>query len=189
MKLHAWAAAAACVAALAACGPGAEPQAGADAPPPENARAAALAVNAQLAACDRPADAPVPEPQAFDLGSGVTLLQLPCAQGAYQESFRFFVLREGEAKPELVSFVDYEAGLWHATAEAFTPQVDAAAGVLTTLAKAAGHGGCGSQATYRWDGVRFVLQEMRARGCADLPADGEAVDFPVVWSAPQDPAP
>lgn len=179
MKLLQSTALAACVAVLAACS---SQNSVAQASPEPDPRGAAVSLADALAGCSTEAAAP----KEYTLEPSVRLIQVPCAQGAYQESFRFFVLRAGETKPELLAFVDFDGGRFVAATEAVSPEFDAASRTLTTFTKAAGHGGCGSKASYEWDGVRFALREIRARGCADLPPDPEPGDFPVVWPASGD---
>lgn len=131
-------------------------------------------VSDALGGCVRAADAPV-ESSVVSLENGV-IVMLACSQGAYSYTKRLFAIRPGE-KPELLSLPDYDTTGWFASDQASMPELDAGSGVLTTFRKSAGHGGCGSEGRYKWDGVRFALEELHWRDCAE-PAEPP---FPVVW--------
>lgn len=127
-----------------------------------------------LGGCVRGADTPA-ESKVISLENGVVVM-LACSQGAYSFTSRLFAIRSGEA-PELLSLPDYDASGWFASDQASMPELDAGSGVLTTFRKSAGHGGCGSEGRYKWDGMRFALEELHWRDCAE-PAEPP---FPVVW--------
>lgn len=133
--------------------------------------------NEAIGGCIRPADAPR-NAQLIDLGE-VMLAQVSCSLGAYSFTDRLFILRDGEA-PELVTLPDYDASGWFATDQISMPEIDAGARIITTYRKSAGHGGCGSEGRYKWDGVRFVLEELRWRDCSS-PDAANGPPYPVVW--------
>jgi hypothetical protein len=106
------------------------------------------------------------------------IAMITCNRGEYSYTDRLFVM-EGDAPPRLLSLPDYGPEGWFASDQAGMPELDAGTGVLTTLNKASGDGGCGSEARYAWSGETFHLQEMRWRGCDDTEATGPA--FPLIW--------
>ena len=142
----------------------------------------ALIVSAQkisdtIGGCVRPADAQI-ESKVIGLETGA-IVMIGCSQGAYSTTHRLFAMT-GET-PQLVTLPDYDASGWFASDQASMAEIDAGTGVLTTLRKSAGHGGCGSEGRYQWDGTHFVLQELRWQGCnSDRPPP-----FPIVWPLQQ----
>jgi hypothetical protein len=166
---------------LAGCG-------GPDAAPQGVANAASLAgddaliVSAQkisdaIGGCVRPADAQL-ESKVIGLESG-SIVMIGCSQGAYSSTHRLFAMT-GEA-PQLVTLPDYDTGGWFASDQASMAEIDAGTGVLTTMRKSAGHGGCGSEGRYQWDGAHFVLQELRWQDCNT----SSPPPFPIVWPLQQ----
>jgi hypothetical protein len=161
---------------------------GPDAAPQGVANAASLAgddaliVSAQkisdaIGGCVRPADAEL-ESKVIGLESG-SIVMIGCSQGAYSSTHRLFAMT-GEA-PQLVTLPDYDAGGWFASDQASMAEIDAGTGVLTTMRKSAGHGGCGSEGRYQWDGAHFVLQELRWQDCNT----SSPPPFPIVWPLQQ----
>jgi hypothetical protein len=139
---------------------------------------AAQKVSDALGGCVRPEDAPA-ESKVVGLENGA-IVMLACSQGAYSFTNRLFAVRAGEP-PALLSLPDYDANGWFASDQVSMPELDAGTGVLTTYRKSAGHGGCGSEGRYKWDGVLFALEELHWRDCAE-PAEPP---FPTVWPAQQ----
>jgi hypothetical protein len=161
---------------------------GPDAAPQGVANAASLAgddaliVSAQkisdaIGGCVRPADAQL-ESKVIGLESG-SIVMIGCSQGAYSSTHRLFAMT-GEA-PQLVTLPDYDTGGWFASDQASMAEIDAGTGVLTTMRKSAGHGGCGSEGRYQWDGAHFVLQELRWQDCNT----SSPPPFPIVWPLQQ----
>jgi hypothetical protein len=161
---------------------------GPDAAPQGVANAASLAgddaliVSAQkisdaIGGCVRPADAEL-ESKVIGLESG-SIVMIGCSQGAYSSTHRLFAMT-GEA-PQLVTLPDYDTGGWFASDQASMAEIDAGTGVLTTMRKSAGHGGCGSEGRYQWDGAHFVLQELRWQDCNT----SSPPPFPIVWPLQQ----
>jgi hypothetical protein len=161
---------------------------GPDAAPQGVANAASLAgddaliVSAQkisdaIGGCARPADAQL-ESKVVGLESG-SIVMIGCSQGAYSSTHRLFAMT-GDA-PQLVTLPDYDTGGWFASDQASMAEIDAGTGVLTTMRKSAGHGGCGSEGRYQWDGAHFVLQELRWQDCNT----SSPPPFPIVWPLQQ----
>lgn len=165
---------------LAACGgPGAPGPQGAGTPAAQGDDAliaAAQAISDAMGGCFKPEDAQV-ESRVIGLEDG-SIVMLACSQGAYSFTHRLFVAR-GDAGLELLSLPDYDASGWFATDQASMAEIDAGTGVLTTMRKSAGHGGCGSEGRYQWDGVHFALQELRWKDCTA--GDMTGPPFPVIW--------
>jgi len=141
--------------------------------------AAAQTISDAMGGCVRPDDAQI-ESKVVGLENGAIVL-LGCSQGAYTQTQRVFSARTGE-KPELLSFPDYDTGGWFASDQVSAAEIDAGTGVLTTFRKSAGHGGCGSEGNYQWDGIRFALQELRWQDCT---VNGAPPPFPVLWPTQQ----
>ena len=70
-----------------------------------------------------------------------------------------------------------------ATDQASMAEFDAGTGVLTTLRKSAGHGGCGSEGALSVGRPHFALQEMHWQDCARPELKGPP--FPTIWPAQQ----
>ncbi len=130
--------------------------------------------------CIKPADATV-ESKVVGLESSA-IVMLACSQGAYSFTHRLFAIRSGEP-PALLSLPDYDTGGWYASDQVSMAELDAGTGVLTTMRKSAGHGGCGSEGRYQWDGNRFALQELRWQDCGG--EDIKGPPFPVIWPTQQ----
>lgn len=141
--------------------------------------AAAQTISDAIGGCLKPDDAQI-ESKVVGLENGA-IVMLGCSQGAYSQTHRVFSARTGE-RPELLSFPDYETGGWFASDQASMAEIDAGTGLLTTFRKSAGHGGCGSEGSYQWDGIRFVLQELRWQGCS---TNNGPPPFPVIWPTQQ----
>jgi len=140
---------------------------------------AAQKISDAIGGCEAPADAQL-ESKVVGLESG-SIVMLGCSQGAYAVTHRLFAVA-GESL-QLATLPDYEASGWFASDQASTAEIDAGTGVLTTLRKSAGHGGCGSEGRYLWDGAHFVLQELRWQDCAG--PDLNPPPFPIVWPTQQ----
>lgn len=138
---------------------------------------AAQKISDAIGGCVKPADAQL-ESKVIGLESG-SIVMIGCSQGAYSVTHRLFAVT-GEAT-QLVTLPDYDASGWFASDQASMAEIDAGTGVLTTLRKSAGHGGCGSEGRYQWDGVHFVLQELRWQDCATTTPP----PFPIVWPLQQ----
>ncbi len=168
---------------LAGCGPeGVLPQTAISAPAQGDGAliAAAQTMSDAMGGCFKPADAVV-ESRVIGLEDG-SIVMLACGQGAYSSTHRLFVMR-GTDGLQLLSLPDYDSSGWFATDEASLAEIDAGTGVLTTMRKSAGHGGCGSEGRYQWDGVHFALQEIRWKDCSADDMTGPP--FPVIWPTQQ----
>ena len=137
--------------------------------------AAAQKVSDVIGGC-APADATA-ESKVVGLENGA-IVMIACSQGSAFSSHRIFVA-QGSSAPKLLSLPDYNASGWFASDLAPMAELDAGTGVLTTLRKAGGKDGCGSEGRYQWDGAQFVLQEMRWQSCDDPRLKGPP--FPVIW--------
>jgi hypothetical protein len=142
--------------------------------------ASAQAISDTVGGCVKPADAPV-ESKVVSL-EGATIVMLACSQGAYSYTHRLFAIRAGE-KAELLSLPDYDSTGFYGADQATMAELDAGTGVLTTFRKSAGHGGCGSEGRYQWDGMRFALQELRWQDCSGTAMKGPP--FPAIWPTQQ----
>ncbi len=142
--------------------------------------ATTMKISDAIGGCLRPDDAQV-ESKVVSLETG-SIVMLACSQGAYSYTHRLFAVRGSEA-PELLTLPDYDSTGWFASDQASMAELDAGTGVLTTLRKSAGHGGCGSEGRYQWDGIHFVLQELRWQDCGD--PDIKGPPFPVIWPTQQ----
>lgn len=142
--------------------------------------AAAKVVSDAMGGCASPAETEI-ESKVVGLENG-SVVMLGCSQGAYSVTHRLFAVRAG-APPELLTLPDYDTSGWFATDQASLAEIDAGTGVLTTFRKSAGHGGCGSEGRYLWDGAHFVLQELRWQDCAG--PDLNPPPFPIVWPTQQ----
>ena len=142
--------------------------------------ATATKVSDAIGGCVKPEGAPV-ESKVVSLENG-SIVMVACSQGAYSYTHRLFAMR-GDEPPELLTLPDYDTSGWFASDQASMAEIDAGTGVLTTLRKSAGHGGCGSEGRYQWDGIHFVLQELRWQDCDD--ADLKGPLFPVIWPTQQ----
>lgn len=105
------------------------------------------------------------------------IVMLACSESEYSYTHRLFSIRAGKP-PELLSIPDYD-GTWYAADQASMAELDAGAGVLTTLRKGGGKDTCGSEGRYQWNGERFTVQEMHWQDCATTQLTGPP--FPVVW--------
>lgn len=128
-----------------------------------------------IGGCEKPADAQI-ESKVVGLEKGAVVM-LGCSQGAYSSTHRLFAVRAAD-KLELLTLPDYDTEGWFASDQASMAEIDAGNETLTTFRKSAGHGGCGSEGTYHWDGVRFTLQEL---GWQDCTPDAKGPPFPVIW--------
>lgn len=165
--------------ALAGCG---EPDAGTAAAANNGALegdatliAVAQKISDAIGGCVKPADAQI-ESKVVGFEKGA-IVMLGCSQGAYQMTHRLFAVR-GVDQLELLSLPDFDTDGWFASDQASMAEIDAGDETLTTFRKSAGHGGCGSEGTYRWDGIRFALQELRWQDCTP---DAKGPPFPVIW--------
>lgn len=140
--------------------------------------ASAQAISDAMGGCIKPDDAQV-ESKVVGLENGA-IIMLGCSVGAYSTTHRLFAVHSGD-KPELLSFPDYDTEGWFASDQVSMGEIDAGTGVLSTFRKSAGHGGCGSEGEYEWDGVRFALRELRWNDCAAAAAP----PFPVIWPTQQ----
>ena len=144
--------------------------------------ATATKVSDVIGGCVRPAEAEVEvESKVVSLENG-SIVMVACSQGAYSYTHRLFAMR-GDEPPELITLPDFDTTGWFASDQASMAEIDAGTGVLTTLRKSAGHGGCGSEGRYQWDGIHFVLQELRWQECGDPNLKGPP--FPVIWPTQQ----
>jgi hypothetical protein len=166
---------------LAGCG-------GPDAGPQGVANAASLAgddaliasaqkISDAIGGCVKPADVQI-ESKVIGLESG-SIVMIGCSQRTHSTTHRLFAMTD--AAPQLVTLPDYDTSGWFASDEASMAEIDAGTGVLTTMRKSADNGGCGSEGRYQWDGVHFVLQELRWQDCATA----SPPPFPIVWPLQQ----
>jgi hypothetical protein len=142
--------------------------------------AAAQTISNAIGGCFKPEDAQV-ESRVIGLEEG-SIVMLACGQGAYSFTHRLFVMRGVEGL-QLLSLPDYDSTGWFASDQASMAEIDAGTGVLTTMRKSAGHGGCGAEGRYQWDGVHFALQEMRWKDCSADDMTGPP--YPVIWPTQQ----
>lgn len=103
-----------------------------------------------------------PTPDYAPLGSGKTLMLLPCDSGAYNLMAIPFVIG-ANGTPEVAKF-DAETGMSEpgATVQLVNAAFDGR--VLGTFAKARGLGDCGISQQFVWDGTQFRLSEQSEMG-------------------------
>jgi hypothetical protein len=142
--------------------------------------ATATKVSDAIGGCVRPVDAEV-ESKVVSLENG-SIVMVACSQGVGSYTHRLFAVRGSEA-PQLLTLPDYDATGWFASDKASTAELDAGTGVLTTARESADKSGCGSEGRYQWDGIHFVLQELRWQECGDPNLKGPP--FPVIWPTQQ----
>lgn len=142
--------------------------------------ATAQTISDALGGCVKPEGAAV-ESRVVGLADG-SIVMLACGQGAYAYTHRLFAVRGGAA-PVLLTLPDFDASGWFASDQAAMAEIDAGTGVLTTMRKSAEHGGCGSEGSYQWDGVKFVAEEVRWKACSE--SDQTGPPFPVIWPTQQ----
>lgn len=119
------------------------------------------------------------------LGPGRSLLQVRCAWGAYQGSQMYYLYDEMK-RPSGTGPLDFEVRESpddRSLVPATTPEVwglpafDPKTGALTVLDKFRGPGDCGTLATYRFDGGRARLVQLRAKTACD----GQGAETPERW--------
>ena len=143
--------------------------------------ASAQKVSDAIGGCVKPAEGQV-ESKVVGL-ERATIVMLGCSAGEYSTTVRLFSVSGTNAPPVLLSIPDYDMSGWFATDQASMAELDAGTGELATMRKSASNGSCGSEATYRWDGKRFALQEMHWQACDEPDAKGPP--FPIVWPTQQ----
>ncbi|MEY2757201.1 MAG: hypothetical protein RIR33_979 [Pseudomonadota bacterium] len=139
--------------------------------------AAAQKISDTIGGCARPAAGEI-ESKVVGLERG-SIVMIGCSQDALAATHRLFAVT-GEVT-QLVTLPDYGASGWFASDRASTAELDAGTGMLTTMRKDDAHGGCGSEGSYLWDGVKFVLQELRWQECGSTASP----PFPIVWPLQQ----
>lgn len=140
--------------------------------------ASAQTVSDAIGGCVRPANAAsTVESRVVSLEKN-TVIMLACSQSPYSYTHRLFALRPGEA-PQLLVLPDYDVTGWYGTDQASMAELDAGAGVLTTLRQGNEKATCGSEGRYQWDGERFALQEMHWQDCGGPQPNGPP--FPTMW--------
>lgn len=102
----------------------------------------------------------------YPLGSGKTLVMLPCGSGAYNFSSVALIASGAAGKRQ---FVPARFDFQPAWGEGKFPTLvnhgwDAARSVLSSYAKGRGLGDCGSAESYVWDGTSFRLAEASSMG-------------------------
>ncbi len=114
------------------------------------------------------------------LTEGFVLYMVPCAAGAYNFSYAFYVGpadRDAFARQLFVDFHDRYG--WTGTDQLFNPNFDPETLTLTSFYKLRGIGDCGTSGVWRWDRYAFALTGFYAQSECDLSV--EPGDFPQVW--------
>lgn len=147
---------------------------------PKPAGRASLPTPAQIGAlrrsarCDDEAAANI-KAQPFALGTGRTLVLIPCSAGAYNLSSAVFLIENGKPRP---AGFDAPTGFGEAQIVPMLVNGRYAGGVLTSYAKARGLGDCGTAQSFVWDGTVFRLSEQSQMGeCRGNP------NFITTWRA------
>ncbi|MBM3928992.1 MAG: DUF1176 domain-containing protein, partial [Sphingomonadales bacterium] len=126
---------------------------------PATPTAAQIATMRKTADCDLEGFAGDGSPEMHALGSGATLVLLPCSAGAYNITAAAFVLRDGRIAPAgtdaPTSFGDDNS----TAGPAALVNAGFEDGLLTSYAKGRGVGDCGISQTFAWDGTRLRLTE------------------------------
>ena len=112
----------------------------------------------------------------------ITVYAISCTAGAYNFGSRYWSVRNGDfLGAELLMFADSDgAGGFTGTDILINPALDAQKGEITSFAKGRGIGDCGSAGRWKWDGYRFMLQELRAQ---DACTGVDSEHWPVVFRA------
>jgi hypothetical protein len=127
------------------------------------------------------------ELQVYPLETGKSLVEVPCAAGAYQGSQQYFLVDASGSVPVVhaLSFRTYEASGPEGTQLQATDtreisglaEFDRTHQLLKVLNKFRGPGDCGSYAVYSFQSDRAVLKEFRAK----VQCDGQGAEHPETW--------
>jgi hypothetical protein len=119
------------------------------------------------------------ESRVYRLGDGPALVEVLCAQAAYQGVYAY-VTYDSDGTVRSLSL----EGFYPDATGQFVRSQQVTVGGLTTLdtdqrlltvfSKARGLGDCGSLATYRWTGAELELATFRYQACSDSPNDAAA---------------
>lgn len=117
------------------------------------------------------------------LGEHYALYMVPCAAGAYNFSYAFYVGTEGEDSYLRLLFVDYSDRYgWEAANQLFNPSFDDTTLTLRSFYKLRGLADCGTSGVWRWDEYAFALVAFYAQGECD--GTIEPGNFPQIWPPP-----
>ena len=123
------------------------------------------------------------EPIVAPLSKTAILYAIPCTAGAYNVTYRLYVVESGEiGGTQTLYFADYsDSHGWSGTDYLVNVEFDAREKRLTTLYKGRGLGDCGSMGTWRWKDYAFAMEEFRAWSrCDGTRSPGE---WPVIFPA------
>lgn len=119
------------------------------------------------------------------LSKTAILYAIPCTAGAYNVSYRLYVVESGEiGGTSTLYFADYsDSHGWSGTDLLVNIDFDAKEKRLTSFYKGRGLGDCGSMGSWRWKDYAFAMEEFRAWSRCDGTRTAEK--WPVVFSAGQ----
>lgn len=110
------------------------------------------------------------------------LYMVPCAAGAYNFSYSFYVGTAGQESYARLLFVNYYGPYgWTGVDQLFNPFFDETTLTLTSFYKGRGLADCGTSGVWRWDQYAFALEAFYAQDECD--GTIEPGDFPQVWPA------
>lgn len=116
------------------------------------------------------------------LTDGFVLYMVPCAAGAYNLSYMFYVGPDDREAYARQLFVDFSGRYgWTGTDQLFNPAFDGETLTLTSFYKGRGLADCGTSGVWRWDQYAFALQAFYAQD--ECNGTVEPGDFPQVWPA------
>jgi hypothetical protein len=130
----------------------------------------------RAADCDEP---PTVRPIRERLDAKTTLWGFMCWRGAYNETYAFFVHRDGAstAAPAVFRQINLLGG--EETDDTITnPDFDRKTLTMSFMSLGRGLGDCGQHGRYVWDGQQFALAKLTSMpACRGVSAD----DWPVIW--------
>ncbi len=114
------------------------------------------------------------------LTNGFTLYMVPCAAGAYNFSYAFYVGNDGQDTYAHQLFVDYYGPYgWMGVDQLFNPTFDPETLTLHSFYKLRGLADCGSSGVWQWVEYGFRLRAFYAQD--ECNGTIEPGDFPQVW--------
>ncbi len=116
----------------------------------------------------------------YRLANGFVLYMVPCAAGAYNFSYTFYVGNEGQDTYSRLLFADYYGPYgWMGVDQLFNPTFDDSTLTLTSFYKGRGLADCGTSGVWQWVDYGFRLLAFYAQDECD--GTIEPGMFPQVW--------
>jgi hypothetical protein len=121
--------------------------------------------------------------QMYQLTEGRILYMIPCAAGAYNFSYMFYVGTPGHDTYERLLFVDYYGPYgWMGVDQLYNPTFDPGTLTLRSFYKGRGLADCGTSGVWQWVQYGFRLRAFYAQD--ECNGTIEPGDFPQVWPPP-----